>query len=278
MDTQKTGEFLRALRKAKGLTQEEVAEQLFLSPKTVSRWESGAGLPDINIISGVAALYGVTVDEILQGEKKTDRSENLTEQTKRLKNDGRARIIRENLLKKYNVFFIVAVSVLGFFLLLEILLGFLVNQFVALVLMAARHGRGTARRSVRKFRNQTDLFGKRRRRSRGGHRKSQKDDSEKKSPVRRYFRGRSVPLPRPRRHHVSRKRRRYPLLPSLLRNVYLLRLSRLSFGRLSDSPLLFLEIQDTGKPKPLFPKTLCDGARPVRLFRPFRRDGPRFRF
>lgn len=85
MDTQKTGEFLRALRKAKGLTQEEVAEQLFLSPKTVSRWESGAGLPDINIISGVAALYGVTVDEILQGEKKTDRSENLTEQTKRLK-------------------------------------------------------------------------------------------------------------------------------------------------------------------------------------------------
>ena len=135
MDTQKTGEFLRALRKAKGLTQEEVAEQLFLSPKTVSRWESGAGLPDINIISGVAALYGVTVDEILKGEKKTDRSENLTEQTKRLKNDGRARMIRENLLKKYNVFFIVAVSVLGFFLLLEILLGFLVNKFVALVLM-----------------------------------------------------------------------------------------------------------------------------------------------
>lgn len=135
MDTQKTGEFLRALRKAKGLTQEEVAEQLFLSPKTVSRWESGAGLPDINIISGVAALYGVTVDEILQGEKKTDRSETLTEQTKRLKNDGRARMIRENLLKKYNVFFIVAVSVLGFFLLLEILLGFLVNKFVALVLM-----------------------------------------------------------------------------------------------------------------------------------------------
>ncbi len=135
MDTQKTGEFLRALRKAKGLTQEEVAEQLFLSPKTVSRWESGAGLPDINIISGVAALYGVTVDEILQGEKKTDRSETLTEQTKRLKNDGRARMIRENLLKKYNVFFIVAVSVLGFFLLLEILLGFLVNQFAALVLM-----------------------------------------------------------------------------------------------------------------------------------------------
>ena len=100
MDTQKTGEFLRALRKAKGLTQEEVAEQLFLSPKTVSRWESGAGLPDINIISGVAALYGVTVDEILQGERKTDRSENLTEQTKRLKNDGRARMIQENLLKK----------------------------------------------------------------------------------------------------------------------------------------------------------------------------------
>ena len=88
MDTQKTGEFLRALRKAKGLTQEEVAEQLFLSPKTVSRWESGAGLPDINIISGVAARYGVTVDEIRKGEQKTDRSDNKkTEKRRQSEND-----------------------------------------------------------------------------------------------------------------------------------------------------------------------------------------------
>ena len=51
MDMIKTGDFLRSLRKAKGLTQEDVATRLMLSPKTISRWESGLGLPDISIIT-----------------------------------------------------------------------------------------------------------------------------------------------------------------------------------------------------------------------------------
>ena len=67
MDMIKTGDFLRSLRKAKGLTQEDVATRLMLSPKTISRWESGLGLPDISIITDVATLYDVTVDEILKG-------------------------------------------------------------------------------------------------------------------------------------------------------------------------------------------------------------------
>lgn len=54
MDMIKTGDFLRSLRKAKGLTQEDVAARLMLSPKTISRWESGLGLPDISIITDVA--------------------------------------------------------------------------------------------------------------------------------------------------------------------------------------------------------------------------------
>lgn len=68
MDMIKTGDFLRSLRKAKGLTQEDVATRLMLSPKTISRWESGLGLPDISIITDVATLYDVTVDEILKGK------------------------------------------------------------------------------------------------------------------------------------------------------------------------------------------------------------------
>ncbi|UKI49309.1 MAG: helix-turn-helix domain-containing protein [Clostridium sp.] len=47
-----------------------MAGELFVSPKTISRWESGLGIPDINIISSVADFYGVTVDEILKGEKE----------------------------------------------------------------------------------------------------------------------------------------------------------------------------------------------------------------
>ena len=71
MDMIKTGDFLRSLRKAKGLTQEEVATRLMLSPKTISRWESGLGLPDISIITDVALLYDVTVDEILKGQRNS---------------------------------------------------------------------------------------------------------------------------------------------------------------------------------------------------------------
>ena len=71
MDMIKTGDFLRSLRKAKGLTQEDVATRLMLSPKTISRWESGLGLPDISIITDVATLYDVTVDEILKGQRNS---------------------------------------------------------------------------------------------------------------------------------------------------------------------------------------------------------------
>ena len=80
MDMIKTGDFLRSLRKAKGLTQEDVAARLMLSPKTISRWESGLGLPDISIITDVATLYDVTVDEILKGQRN---SKNLKEETEK---------------------------------------------------------------------------------------------------------------------------------------------------------------------------------------------------
>lgn len=110
MDAVKTGEFLRALRKAKGLTQEEVAEKLFVSPKTVSRWESGSGIPDINIIQSVAEFYGVTVDELLSGERKTYDEETLSYETQKNKAEGRARLIKESAIEKYNLFFIIAAS------------------------------------------------------------------------------------------------------------------------------------------------------------------------
>ena len=86
MDMIKTGDFLRSLRKAKGLTQEDVATRLMLSPKTISRWESGLGLPDISIITDVATLYDVTVDEILKGQRN---SKNLKEETEK-SNDKRS--------------------------------------------------------------------------------------------------------------------------------------------------------------------------------------------
>ncbi len=68
MDTMKTGSYLAALRKGTGMTQQEAADRLGVSNKTISKWESGGGFPDISILPALAELYGVTADDILAGE------------------------------------------------------------------------------------------------------------------------------------------------------------------------------------------------------------------
>ena len=62
-------EKLQELRRRKGLTQEEVAEHLFVSRAAVSKWESGRGYPNIDSLKAVARFYGVTVDDLLSGEE-----------------------------------------------------------------------------------------------------------------------------------------------------------------------------------------------------------------
>lgn len=133
MDMIKTGDFLRSLRKAKGLTQEDVATRLMLSPKTISRWESGLGLPDISIITDVATLYDVTVDEILKGQRN---SKNLKEETEKSNDKKVNNILTNKITSKFNIYFYVAIGILGAFLVTEVILGLLVNSIVAIVLMA----------------------------------------------------------------------------------------------------------------------------------------------
>ena len=59
MNMEKTGAYLASLRKGRDMTQQQVADILGVSNKTVSKWESGAGLPDIAALPSLAALYGV---------------------------------------------------------------------------------------------------------------------------------------------------------------------------------------------------------------------------
>lgn len=85
MDTEKIGAFIAALRKSAGYTQQEVAGRLGLSGKTISKWETGNGLPDITVLPALAELFGVTVDELLAGERlpvreRNDRAERKTEE------------------------------------------------------------------------------------------------------------------------------------------------------------------------------------------------------
>lgn len=69
MSENQIGEFLAVLRKSKGYTQQEAAERLGVSNKTVSSWETGASSPDISLLPVLAELYEVTCDEIVRGRR-----------------------------------------------------------------------------------------------------------------------------------------------------------------------------------------------------------------
>ena len=79
MDQIKIGTFLKLLRKEKNLTQEQLAEQLGVSNRTVSRWENGSNMPDISSLSEIAEFYDVSIPELIYGERK---SENMREEAK----------------------------------------------------------------------------------------------------------------------------------------------------------------------------------------------------
>lgn len=70
MNQQRIGRFLRELRKEKQLTQEQLAEVLSVSGRTVSRWETGSNMPDISLLVELSDFYDVSIPEIIDGERK----------------------------------------------------------------------------------------------------------------------------------------------------------------------------------------------------------------
>ena len=74
MNTYVTGSTIRQLREAKGLTQAELAGMLSVSAKTISKWETAKGLPDISLLEPLAAALGVSVLELMQGEPIINRN------------------------------------------------------------------------------------------------------------------------------------------------------------------------------------------------------------
>lgn len=79
MDQRKIGSFLKELRQSKGITQEQLAEQLNVSNRSVSRWETGNNLPDLSLLITLADFYDIEVGEIIDGKRK---SENMNEEIK----------------------------------------------------------------------------------------------------------------------------------------------------------------------------------------------------
>ena len=98
MDLMKIGKFLQELRKEKGLTQEQLSEQLGVARRTVSRWETGSNMPDLDVLMELSDFYDVGLREILNGERK---SEQMNEELKKTvmqvadySNEEKARLMR----------------------------------------------------------------------------------------------------------------------------------------------------------------------------------------
>lgn len=72
MDQQKIGAFLKELRKEKNITQEQLADEMRVSRRTVSRWETGSNMPDLDILIDLSEYYNVDLKDILNGQRKSE--------------------------------------------------------------------------------------------------------------------------------------------------------------------------------------------------------------
>lgn len=81
MDQKKKGSLLKELRKEKGLTQEQFAEIVNVSNRTVSRWENGNNMPDLDILIQISDYYEINLRELLDGERKSDNMNKELEDT-----------------------------------------------------------------------------------------------------------------------------------------------------------------------------------------------------
>lgn len=81
MNPKEIGKFLKQLRNERGMTQEQLAEVLGVSGRTVSRWETGTNLPDLSILVQISEYYDVEIKEILNGERKSENMDSELKET-----------------------------------------------------------------------------------------------------------------------------------------------------------------------------------------------------
>lgn len=110
MDNEKIGQLIYNLRKEKSMTQKELAEKLNVTDKAVSKWERGNGYPEITIIPELAKALGITVNELLSGEKNMNEPIDLKEDE--VVNNTIKYIDRVKKFNASNIFFIISIAFL----------------------------------------------------------------------------------------------------------------------------------------------------------------------
>ncbi|MGN0161470.1 MAG: helix-turn-helix domain-containing protein [Lachnospiraceae bacterium] len=164
MDQAKIGTFIQTMRKELGLTQKELADRIGISDKTVSKWETGNGLPDLSSMDMLCKTLNITVNELLSGEKLSpstysDRAEenmmNLLKENVESKKSNRVQIILGSILGVLSVITLILMcsgfnlSIISYFIDLPSLI------ILALIVVACLIGSG-----VKGKKNVVDLIKK----------------------------------------------------------------------------------------------------------------------
>lgn len=111
MEKKSIGRFIAALRKANGMTQKELAEQLNVSDKAVSRWERDESAPDLSLIPVIAEIFHVTSDEILRGERASYQDTGVTKNSE--KGKKQIAMLLEKAKSKFQMYSLITMGIAG---------------------------------------------------------------------------------------------------------------------------------------------------------------------
>lgn len=150
MDQVKIGNFLKELRKEQMLTQEQLAEQLNVSRRTISRWETGSNLPDLDLLIDLADLYEVDLRELLDGERKDSKMDKELEETV-LKVADYSNAEKEKLNQRMHYLFVLGLLTALIYAILQynsladglwggLCLGFTTGMMIVGVIMTSKYG------------------------------------------------------------------------------------------------------------------------------------------
>ena len=113
MEKKTIGKFISVLRRANGMTQKELGEKLYVSDKTVSRWECDECTPELSLIPLIAEIFGITTDELLRGERNSNNVTETFESNEKLsvKSEKQFKLMLHNSKKKYDNLSLISIGI-----------------------------------------------------------------------------------------------------------------------------------------------------------------------
>ncbi len=113
MEKKTIGKFISALRRANGMTQKELGERLYVSDKTVSRWECDECTPELSLIPLIAEIFEITTDELLRGERNKTQGVQNEENSEKLKakSDKQFKLMLHNSKRKYDNLSLISIGI-----------------------------------------------------------------------------------------------------------------------------------------------------------------------